>query len=764
MALQSDGKIILVGSTYNREAPYSDFAVVRLLGNGSLDTSFGDGGLVTTDFIGPTDSGEDSAYDVKVDAAGRIVVLGKSTGNDSQFIALARYDTDGSLDPTFGVGGLARVTVADLTDRAFPRLALQADGKIVAAGAMATTLDERNDFVVAHFDTHGNLDSTFGEDGIAVTPGLDDGIDGALDVAVQADGKILAVGFASIPGEDVDFALARYLPDGSLDAGFGNSGVLTINFGSWQDAALAVAIQPDNQIVLAGYAHSPTDAFFQPFSGKLALARVLGGQLPVPGELDPTFGQDGKVISDFSAAAADAAAYDVAIQPDGKIVAVGDRFVDDFRGYDFAVARYKPDGSLDPSFGTGGLATVDLGNRDQAQSVEILPGGKILVAGTTGNEPYRVALVRFEADGDLDLSFGPEHTGFVILDSLDSPYVLGNNLVGMALQPSDGKVLVTGCYRRYVGPPSSYYWDFSVMRLTADGNVDTTFGQSGLAIVDFGFGEYSNGMATDVAVQPDGRIVAFGTAEAGFALAGLLGTNGALDPTFGNGGTLVTDFAHGATGMRMALYPDGRIVAAGHGASSASGPLHALLACYTGNGLLDTSFGSEGGTLVVPFEPAATALDVDIQVDGKIVVAGFAGWSFHGEGIPPDFAVARYKSDGSLDAEFGDGGVVMIDFASLFDAATAVAIQPDNKIVLVGGAYAPPGPGMCKFALARLSRRPTSCPGRQQRHPASDRKGLVIQLNDSDLDPALATNPTNFRLTAAKGRSGWRWRLLWRRR
>jgi len=179
------------------------------------------------------------------------------------------------------------------------------------------------------------------------------------------------------------------------------------------------------------------------------------------------------------------------------------------------------------------------------------------------------------------------------------------------------------------------------------------------------------------------------------------------------------------------LDPNGRIVAVGSAWAPYS-PNYALLARYTKNGLLDTSFGTQGGTLVVPFEgPAAGATDVALQVDGKIVVAGLAHYDFYDpEPTRIDFAVARYETDGSLDAGFGEGGVATIDFALLDDLAAAVAIQPDNKIVLAGGTYAAPDPYICKFALARVLGGPLSIPVDPGR-VAEDLQQIVDVLDSS---------------------------------
>jgi uncharacterized delta-60 repeat protein len=251
-----------------------------IAGSATLDSTFGGDGKVITDF-GPS---FDGATAVAIQADGKIVAVGGAGGNGGRF-ALARYDTDGTLDATFGGDGKVRTDFTNRSDVALA-VAIQADGKIVAAGDITrfTPNGVVGRFALARYDTNGTLDPTFGGDG-RVTTSFTDGEDGASAVAIQADGKILAAGSANASCFCSRFALARYDDDGTLDATFGGDGKVTTRFAHGGQAT-AMAIQADGKIVAAGSANASC------FCSRFALARYDDD-----GTLDATFGGDGKVTT-----------------------------------------------------------------------------------------------------------------------------------------------------------------------------------------------------------------------------------------------------------------------------------------------------------------------------------------------------------------------------------------------------------------------------------------------------------------------------------
>ncbi len=353
--VQSDGKILIAGGNGN-------FSVARYNNDGSLDTSFGTSGKITTDF-----GGNDFGRSVILQADGRIIVAGIGNGDFS----VARYNSDGSLDTSFGTGGKVTTDFGGF-DNGYS-IALQADGRIVVAGG-------NGDFLVARYNSDGSLDTSFGGTGKVITDF--GGSDSGYSVVLQADGKIIVAGV----GNGI-FSVARYNSDGSLDLTFGTDGKLTTDFGG-SNITYSIVLQADGKIVVAGES-----------SNDFTLVRYNND-----GDLDTSFGTGGKVITDFGGSDF---GFSVALQADGKIVVAGrvvTKTVDPSFPFpistsDFAVARYNSDGSLDTSFGTGGKVITDFGGFDDiGYSVALQADGKIVVAGFSNGD---FALARYEGVSNL---------------------------------------------------------------------------------------------------------------------------------------------------------------------------------------------------------------------------------------------------------------------------------------------------------------------------------------------------------------------------
>jgi len=345
-----------------------DFALARYNADGSLDTSFGSGGKVTTDFA----SNFDTALAVTVQSDGKILAAGERSDGSHFDFALARYNADGSLDSSFGSGGKVTDSIGPGSD-AIQDIALQPDGKIVVAG-FSTAAATSDDFALARYNANGTLDTSFGSGGHVVTVFNAD-YDDAFAVLLQPDGKIVAVGNAgNATGTQYFFALARYNADGSPDSSFGSGGKVTTAIGSKDDEAFAGALQPDGKIVAGGYMRGSSGS-----QRLFALVRYNGN-----GSLDATFGSGGNVTASIGT-------YDyvdgLALQPDGKIVAAGIVSPSGVSGdSDFGVARYNADGSLDPTFGSGGFVTISFGSTSQVgQAMALQPNGKIVVVGDVNN-------------------------------------------------------------------------------------------------------------------------------------------------------------------------------------------------------------------------------------------------------------------------------------------------------------------------------------------------------------------------------------------
>jgi uncharacterized delta-60 repeat protein len=358
-------------------------ATAALAAPGDLDPSFGGDGIVTT-AIGPAD---DFAEGVAVRANGSVVAAGASSDD----FAVARYDKHGNLDPGFGGDGLVTTAVSPGFDEA-RAVVVQPDGRVVAAGRAFTGADQ--DFALVRYEQDGSLDSSFGGDGIVTTP-VSAGTDEILALGRLAGGKLIAAG-RSLDGTAFDFAVARYLPDGTLDPSFGGDGIVTTAFGAADDRAFGLSVQRDGKVVVAGHTCTGAGCDF-------ALVRYTKA-----GTLDPSFGGDGTVVTEPGPGSG--GAFAVARAPHGRIVAAGIRCsgVD----CDFALTRYTSDGALDPSFGTDGIVLTSFGpGVDEAFGVAVQPNGKVVAAGRSfSGADYDLAVARYTKDGSLDAGFGSAGT------------------------------------------------------------------------------------------------------------------------------------------------------------------------------------------------------------------------------------------------------------------------------------------------------------------------------------------------------------------
>lgn len=331
---------------------------------------------------------------------------------------------------------------------------------------VAGTVD--NDFAVARYNPDGNLDTSFSDDGWTTT--YFGSLSNGNSVVVQPDGKIVVGGESNM-----NFALARYNPDGNLDISFSVDGMVTTDFGDW-DQGWNVVLQSDRKIVLAGFASGNSN-------GDFALARYN-----IDGSLDNTFDGDGRVITDFGTLYD--AGHAVTLQMDDKIVVVSKPVGD------FAIARYSTDGGLDPSFsGDGRLITDFSGGSDDAFSVLVQPDGKIIAGGysfsiTSKND---FSLARYYSDGGLDTSFSSD--GKAVIDYFSA----WDSIADIELQP-DGKVVA-------VGSTSLPTYDVALARFNQDGSLDIDFNFDGKLTTDIN-GHKDYGAA--IVLQPDGKIIAVG--------------------------------------------------------------------------------------------------------------------------------------------------------------------------------------------------------------------------------------------------------------
>lgn len=436
----------------------------------------------------------------------------------------------------------------------------------------------------------GDLDTSFGAGGIAITTVPGSTFAASTAVVVQPDGKLLVSFSSNSASSGFNMTLARYNPNGSLDTTFSGDGIVTSPFASEDfDEARALALQPDGKILVSGRVGISNASF--------AVVRYNPD-----GSLDTTFDQDGIVTTQiFQGGIAQA----VAVQSDGKIVAAGSTFNGsaDF----FTVIRYNANGSVDTSFGTSGIATADFGVIDFLMDMAVQPDGKIIAAGTgnvSSSTPV-LAMVRLNTNGTPDNSFDDDGR----VASLITDFEEANSI---DLQP-DGKMVLAG---RLGG-------SMAVFRYTAGGSLDSTFSGDGVAVADFG--DFSG--AGDVKVLEDGKLVSVGsTFEAGedFAVA-RFNSDGTPDSGFGNGGRVTTTITNeDDTLARAAVQADGKIVAAG--ISGVTGAKKATLVRYFGDSFMRSDFDGDGKTDVSVFRASDGYWYVDRSAAGFMAIHwGLAG-------------------------------------------------------------------------------------------------------------------------------------------
>jgi uncharacterized delta-60 repeat protein len=385
-----------------------------------------------------------------VEVEGRALIDG-NTQRASKSMTLTVRGVAGMVDTSFA-GGAFLTRVGDSEDYAHA-VAVQPDGKVLVAGSAATPLGTR--IAVVRYLRDGTLDASFGSGGKAVAA-VGSGDDAARAIAVQPDGRIVVAGLSQQRQAGADFAMLRFMPDGTPDASFGQQGRVLTDFGGDSDRAFALLVQPDGRIVAAGQ----TNVNGATTGLDFALARYLAD-----GRLDAGFGSGGKVVAPMLAGSSSDMVRGLALQTIGgsaRLLAVGGEG-------DFTAARFTDDGRLDTGFGQGGKVLAPFGsNIGAAHAVAVLPTGEAVIAGHVGHD---FAAVRLLADGRLDTRFGPQADGrFVHAMAAEN----WDQATAIAVQ-ADGKLLLAGWL--YTGQGTS--GDFAALRLQPDGRLDAGFGRNG---------------------------------------------------------------------------------------------------------------------------------------------------------------------------------------------------------------------------------------------------------------------------------------------
>ena len=406
--------------------------------------------------------------------------------------------------------------------------------------------------------------------------------------------------------------------------------------------------------------------------GVLGLLLPTGPILGADGTLDPSFGTGGKVVSALGLSSA--GGQGVVRQPDGKLVVggfVGDPFLGNYPavGHGFVVARYNSDGTIDSTFGVGGRLVTTGDNETAIDDLILQPDGKLIAIGDSSSppNPVQIRLVRYESDGSIDMTYG---TNGKVTATLP-----GGSVAGSAVLQPDGKLLIAGTVPNSAG--STYQG--LLARHNADGSPDMSFGTAGYAVIDFpDIGEEFRA----VVLESDGRFYATGGAsdqsvpspgyERNF-LVTHFNADGTVDTAFGTNGYVTTQFdvedSYAEFALSAVLQPDGKLIAGGY-----SG-YHGAAARYNADGSLDATFG-DGGKVAVANTSAYQLL---LQPDGKLVMVGHVGSA---DGLV--HSVARLHPDGSVDASFALCALVHTDLGAVSAFAWDALLQPDGRIVVTG--------------------------------------------------------------------------------
>jgi len=548
VAIQSDGKIILAGTTTSTTGNQF-YTAVRFNSSGSIDTTFGNAGVVVA---GNSTLAGYLSGGIALQSDGKMILA----GNSAFFgIKTVRLNTNGTLDTTFNGTGAVTTNLADDTTEA---VVIQSDGKIVVTGSKYDATAHTSEYFVLRYNTNGTLDTTFNASGV-VTASIDKNKPNtAADVKIQTDGKIVVCGTSYI-GSYKDMAIIRLNTNGTLDNTFNGTGKVTSGFlKSGSDRIEKLAVQSDGKILAAGYTST----------NNISLARYNAN-----GTLDTSFNTKGYVTSNFQHTYFGNFFNSLAVlsQTDGKILIVGDYYSSVSNNQEIFVRRYNPSGTVDTTFGTSGMASLGINAKWTISNAAILQtDGKIMIVGSSYVGTDNVfTLVRFNTNGTLDTTFNG--TGFS--NTTISVNSEGNSIL---LQP-DGKILVGGWITNGADK------DLLLMRYNTNGTLDSTFNGNGKVTQGVGTG---NDEILKLALQADGKIAVLSSYvnTSGNRLALLrYNSNGSLDTSFNSTGQLLTDYSSfSGRDNDMVLDPLNRIII-----SSAYG---GGIARYNTNGTLDTTF------------------------------------------------------------------------------------------------------------------------------------------------------------------------------
>ena len=636
-------------------------ALVLLAPLAASAVPFGDNGIAIPPIYIPGATSTPTALVRQAD--GKLIVAGTTAGPVSETMFAARFTTAGTLDTSYGAGGVAYVPIPSFaTGLSAQAATLDGQGNLVMSGALSDG-SYYGTTAVARLTPSGTPDETYGPGGVREIVFADpDPGSRASSVAVDSAGRTVVLASPVNPTTSQGIGVARLTPQGLLDTSFNGTGLS--KFGTYGTQAGSIAVDAANNVFITGL-DDPSSS-----------TPVFVVKLTAAGQFDPSFNGNGVAhlaLGNYNVR------FPAVIDANGRIVVASESYVNAHQA--FQVMRLTTSGAVDPSFGVSGISNVALdGQISDAllTSMSLDSLGRIVLAAHGTNAQTNgdgVFAARLLDTGAIDTSFN----GVGIQSIPISPYT-GWVLASLVIDSGDSIVLAGA-----QGSPTSGSIDVIVGRLTSAGASDSTFNGTGLVTQNCGVKQLT---LTSLARQRDGKLVLSGyTGESGPVpneiIVARLTTSGALDPTFNGAGFKVVLDAPGIEHNRASTVEiDGsdNIVLGG---ADETGDF--VVARLTPSGGPDATFNGSGFSRVSGYVPNWTlASGVVIDAHGNIVLAGKAATA--GVGGGNSFYVIRFTPSGTLDPTFGKGGVAQVPVSNPYGVSDLVGVAIDSvgRIVLGG--------------------------------------------------------------------------------
>jgi len=702
IVVQPDGKMLAGGSCQTFDGSIH-FALARYNPNGTLDTTFGANGKAVPRVFEMPNNGhvENNILSIVLLDSGKFLVVGNyGINNVPSGIVIARFNTDGTIDTTFGTAGIVFKESGSVKEG----LKMLPDGKFIIISGDYVNYGGNNmpSAAFERYTQEGVLDTTFGTDGKVVTS-FGNGYTGLTSMSLLPDGKFVATGSFSPTGQNtVVMIAAKYNADGSLDTTFDTDGKVTTTFGTGTNSyGVFVSANSDGKITVAGTV----------FTSNNTLINFGLVQYNANGSLDTGFDGDGKALSliddgfyAIKSISKDASGkylvnfndgnpfnysvirkYNADISLDASfgingqfntlnsgygmaeyITATSDSKIIMLRSFTFGLIKYNTNGTLDTTFDTDGIVITEFEySTDELKKIIVLPNDKIIAIGTSRyrqpNNAYfsNIVLSKYNSDGSLDTSFG--NLGKVYSVFGENVYTIMNAFV-----QTDGKILVNAYY--YVFP--SYDPIYELIRYNSDGSLDTTFGTNGKIATSSGVFSLINPVDGKL-LFVSGNYLPSGDYE---HIIKKYNNNGSIDAVFGTNGSVTFNNGNSPYDLKFALQQEGKILVSGTSYYSGFNTQFFTRRLNV-DGSLDTTFGTNG-QITTPIQ--GYVLSNLVQSDGKIIVVGMSG----------GLASIRYSPNGTIDTAYGTNGIASSSLDN-YNQINSVFLQPDNKILAAISQYNP---------------------------------------------------------------------------